>query len=135
LAKKWKKLLLIFILAAALYAGCNTQSILATESLFRDGLPWLSLTPKACYLLANASYYTFRYELALEIIERNLKDFPYERSVANAQLKRARCCENLGNCNKAIKLYTDFLLKHPQDNRYRKIQRRIAKLQIVSRRE
>ena len=135
MAKRWKRFLLIFILAAVLYAGCNTQSILATESLFRNGLPRLSLTPKICYLLANASYYTFRYRLALDIIERNLADFPYERGVVNAKLKRAQCCENLGNCNKAIKLYTDFLLKHPQDSRYRKVQKRIAKLQMVSRRE
>jgi hypothetical protein len=118
-----------------LYAGCNSRTILATESLFREGLPKLSFTPKICYLFANASYYTFRYRLALGIIERNLEDFPYDRGAASAQLKLARCCENLGDCNKAISLYTDFLLEHPKDRRYRRVQKRIAKLQIVNRDE
>ena len=65
-------------------------------------------------------------------IERNLEDFPYESGVVDAQFKRARCCENLGDCTKAVKLYTDFLLKHPKDRRYRRIQKRIAKLQMFN---
>jgi len=127
-----KKYLLILLLAGILYAGCNGNTIRATESLFRNKLHKLSKTPTVCYFLANAAYYTFRPELALEIIERNLRDFPYERGATDAEYKRARCCENLGDCDGAIRLYTKFLLDHPRDNRYRRIQNRIAKLHIVS---
>lgn len=133
MASRWKKFLLIFILAGIFYAGCNRETILATESLFRKELPRLSATSKVCYFLANVSYYTFRPALAQAIIERNLKDFPYERGVIDAEYKRARCCDNMGDCDRAIKLYTKFLLDHPRDNRYRKIKNRIAKLQAFNR--
>jgi hypothetical protein len=135
MAKKWKKYLAVFLVAGVFYAGCNTRSILATESFFRNKAPGLSISPKICYLLASISYYTFRYRLALGITERNLRDFPYEAGTADAELRRARCHENLGHCSEAIDLYSDFLLSHPRDNRYRKIQNRIAKLQVISRNE
>ncbi len=135
MVSRWKKFLLTFILMGLFYAGCNRGTILATESLFRDELTKLSVTPKVCYFLASVSYYTFRPELALEIIERNLKDFPYERGAVDAEYRRAKCWEDMGDCNRAIKLYTKFLLDHPRDNRYRKIQNRIAKLQAFNKKQ
>lgn len=129
--RNWKKLLFIFVVVGVIYGGCNTQGILATEEFFRVKNPNLGLTPKVCYILGTAAYRTLRYQLAIEIIDRNLKDFPYENAAVNAEHRRAMCYEKLGEYSKAISLYEDFLLKHPKDNRYSSIISKIAKLKAV----
>jgi tetratricopeptide (TPR) repeat protein len=129
--KNWKKLLFLFIIVGVIYMGCNTQGILATEKFFRVENPKLSITPKVCYLLGNAAFRSFRYQLAIDIIDRNLKDFPYERAAKNAKYRRAICYEKLGNYDMAIELYKEFLLEYPKDNRQKAILSKVAKLQAL----
>ncbi len=128
---RWKKILLLVIIASLFYICLNTQSILSIESYFRMENPKLGLTPKVCYFLGNVSYLTFRYNLAIDIIDRNLKDFPYESGATKAKYRRANCYEKLGEYHKAIELYEDFLFSHPRDKRCGSIQNRIAKLRIL----
>lgn len=128
---QWKKILFIFIVAGVFYAGCNTQTMLRTETFFREKNPNLALTPKVCYFLGNQAYMTFRYKLAIEIIDRNLKGFPYDDGALKAEYRRAVCYEKLGDYAKAIHLYEDYLLAHPKDNKYQSIQNKIAKLKAL----
>jgi len=127
---RWKRNFLIFLVCGVLYAGCNTQSIVQTEMFFRDDNPNLALTPKVCYLLGNAAYLTFRYHLAIEIIDRNLQNFPYAPGAVNAEYRRAVCYQKIGDYENAIKLFEDFLFAHPRDKRYESIRNRIVKLKI-----
>jgi len=129
--RNWKKLLFIFIVVGLVYGGCNTNGILATEDFFRVKNPKLSLTPKMCYMLGTSAFRTFRYQLAIDIIDRNLKSFPYEKAAVDAKYRRAVCYEKLGNYNKAISLYEAFLLEYPKDNRYNSIISKIAKLKAL----
>ena len=126
----WKRIVLTIVLAALFYAGCNTQSMLATEEFFRDENPNLALTPKVCYWLGDAAYWTFRYDLAIDIIGRNLKDFPYEDGAADQEYKRALCYEKNGDYQRAIGLFETYLVHYPKDSRYISIQDRITKLRI-----
>ena len=128
---QWKKLLFIFIVVGVLYAGCHTESMIKTEKFFREGNPKLSMTPKICYILGTSAFRTFRYKLAIEIIDRNLKDFPYEDAAVNSEYRRAVCYEKLGEYNTAITLYEEFLLGHPKDNRYSSVISKISKLQAL----
>ncbi len=128
---QWKKILFVIILAGVVYAGCNTQGILRTEKFFRQENPNFTLTPKICYLLGTSAFRTFRYDLAIQIIERNLKDFPYESAAVDAEYRRALAYEKLGKYDKAISLYEQFMLDHPKDNRYKAVQNRVTKLKAV----
>jgi tetratricopeptide (TPR) repeat protein len=128
---QWKKILFIFIVAFVVYMGCNTQGILRAEDFFRVKNPKLAATPKVCYLLGTSAYLTFRYNLAIDIIERNLKDFPYDPAAIDAEYRRAVCNEKLGKYDKAIELYETFLLDHPKDKRYERIQNKVAKLKAL----
>ena len=128
---QWKKLLVIFIFAGIVYAGCNTKGILRTEEFFRKKNPDLGLTPKVCYMLGSSAHLTFRYKLAIEIIDRNLKDFPYEPGAVKAEYRRAVAYEKLGQYDKAIQLYEDFILDHPKDNRVQSVQNKVAKLKAL----
>ncbi len=89
------------------------------------------MTPRVCYLLGTSAYLTFRYNLAIDIIERNLKDFPYDHAAVDAEYRRAVCYEKLGKYDKAIQLYEDFLIRFPKDKRYMSIQNKIAKLKAL----
>lgn len=128
---QWKKILFVFIVAGVLYGGCNTQVMLKTEAFFREENPNLALTPKMCYFIGNIAYLTFRYKLAIEVIDRNLKDFPYADGAVKAEFRRAVCYEKLGDYAKAIHLYEDYLLAHPKDHKYQSIQNKIAKLRAL----
>ncbi len=128
---QWKKILFVLIIGAILYAGCNSQMMLKTEEIFRVQNPNLSLTPKICYLLGDVAYLTFRYQLAIDIIKRNLKDFPYEPGAEDAEYRLAVCYEKLGNYNEAIGLYENFLLDHPKSVRYESTQNKVAKLKAL----
>ena len=129
--RNWKKLLVIFITIAVLYAGCGTGGMLSTEKFFREDNPNLGLTPTICFMLGTSAYMTLRYKLAIEITERNLKDFPYAGAVPNAEYRRAICYEKLGEYSTAISLLEDFLLKYPRDNRYNSIASKVAKLKAL----
>ncbi len=124
----WKRIVLVIIVGALFYVGCNTQSMLATENFFREENPNLALTPKVCFWLADAAYWTFRYDLAIDIISRNLKDFPYEDGIADQEYKRALCYEKMGDYPQAAGLLETYLVHYPRDSRYTLIQDRIAKL-------
>jgi tetratricopeptide (TPR) repeat protein len=124
----WKRIVFVIIFAALFYGGCNTQSMLATEEFFRDENPNLALTPTVCYWLADAAYLTFRYDLAIDIINRNLKDFPYEDGADDQEYKRAVCYEKIGDYQRAIGLFETFLTQHPRDGRYTLIEDKIGKL-------
>ena len=128
---QWKKVLFILIIGAILYAGCNSQMMLKTEEIFRTQNPNLSLTPKVCYLLGNVAYLTFRYQLAIDIIKRNLKDFPYASGAEDAEYRLAVCYEKLGNYTEAISLYENFLLDHPQSERYQSTENKVSKLKAL----
>ncbi len=129
--RKWLKLLFIFIVVGLIYGGCNTNGILATEEFFHVKNPKLALTPKMCYMLGTSAFRTFRYQLAIDIIDRNLKDFPYEKAAVDAKYRRAVCYEKLGAYGKAIRLYEAFLLEYPKDNRYNSIISKVAKLKAL----
>ena len=129
--KNWKKLLFVFIIVAIFYGGCNTKGMLATEKFFRVKNPKLSMTPKVCYTLATSAFRTFRYKLAIEITDRNLKDFPYESAALDAKYRRAVAYEKLGQYRKAIALFEAFLLETPKDNRYKAIVSKISKLRAL----
>ena len=129
--KNWKRILIIFVIALLFYAGCGTKGMLSTEKFFREKNPKLSVTPKICYMLGTSAFRTFRYQLAINIIDRNLKDFPYESAAVSAEYRRAVCYEKLGEYNKAISLYERFLYDHPKDNRYKSIQSKVAKLKAL----
>ncbi len=133
--RNWKKILVIFIIAGLFYGACNTQGILWTEDFFRNKNPKLAATPKVCYMLGTAAFRSFRYQLAIDIIDRNLKDFPYERAAVNAEYRRAVAYEKLGDYKTAIRLYERFLFDHPKDNRYQSIQTKAIKLQSLHRTE
>jgi len=129
--KNWKKILFIFIIVGLIYAGCNTNGILSTENFFRVENPKLAMTPKVCYMLGTAAFRTFRYQLAIDIIDRNLQDFPYEKAVVDAEYRRAMAYEKLGEYGTAISLYESFLLEHPKDNRYNSIVSKAVKLKAL----
>ena len=129
--KNWKKLLIIFIIAAFFYGACNTQGILWTEDFFRKKNPKLSMTPKVCYMLATSAFRSFRYKLAIEITDRNLKDFPYEKAARSAKYRRAVAYEKLANYDMAIESYEEFLQEYPKDNRQKSIISKIAKLKSL----
>lgn len=129
--RNWKKLLTIFIIAGVFYGACNTQGILATEEFFRVKNPKLSITPNVCYMLGTAAFRSFRYKLAIDIIDRNLKQFPYKSAAKNAEYRRAICYEKLANYNKAIQLYEKFLYDYPKDNRYKSVQSKVVKLRAL----
>jgi tetratricopeptide (TPR) repeat protein len=129
--RNWKKLLAIFIVVILIYAGCGTSGMLTTEKFFREDNPNLGLTPRVCFLLGVSAYMTLRYRLAIDITDRNLKSFPYDRAVPNAEFRRAICYEKLGEYKTAISLYEDFLFKYPKDNRYNSIISKVAKLRAV----
>jgi len=127
----WKKLLVIFIFVGIIYGGCNTRGILKTEEFFRTKNPNMSMTPKVCYMLGTSAFRTFRYKLAIEIINRNLKDYPYESAAVVAEYRRAVSHEKLGEYRMAISLYEKFLYDHPKDNRYNAIQNKVSKLKAL----
>jgi tetratricopeptide (TPR) repeat protein len=127
----WKKILVVIIIAGIFYAGCNTNGILRAEKFFREGNPNLALTPKICYMLSTSAHLTFRYKLAIEIIDRNLKDFPYDPGAIPAEYRRAVAYEKLGEYDKAIQLYEDFVLDHPKDNRVQSVMNKVAKLKAI----
>jgi tetratricopeptide (TPR) repeat protein len=133
--RNWKKLLAIFILVAVVYAGCGTNGMLSIEKFFREDNPNLSLTPRVCFMLGTAAFRTFRYQLAIEIIDRNLESFPYDKAVPDAEYRKAYAYEKLGDYDKAIKLYQDYLLKYPRDNRYNSIVSKVSKLQELHQRD
>jgi len=128
---QWKKILFIAIIAAVLYGGCNSQSILWAEGVMRKENPDFNMTPKVCYFLGDLAYMTFRYQLAADIMERNLKDFPYAAGADNAQFRRAVCYEKLGKYAESIQMYENFLNDHPKSKRYKSIQSKVAKLRAL----
>lgn len=127
----WKKLLVIFIFAGIIYGGCNTKGILKTEEFFRVKNPDMSMTPKVCYMLGTSAFRTFRYQLAIEIIDRNLKDFPYESAAVAAQYRRAVSYEKLAEYRKAITLYEKFIYDHGDDSRRNAIENKVNKLKAL----
>jgi tetratricopeptide (TPR) repeat protein len=129
--RHWKKLLFLFIIIAISYGGCSSETILATEDFFRVKNPNLAMSPGMCYTLGTTAFRTFRYQLAIDITDRNLKQWPYEKAVVNAKFRRATAYEKLGEYSTAISLYEEFLLSHPKDNRYSTIQSRVAKLRAL----
>ena len=129
--RHWKKLLIIFFVAILIYGGCSTDGMLKAEKFFREDNPKLGMSPKMCYMLATSAFRTFRYQLAIEIIDRNLKDFPYDRGAVNAEFRRAVAYEKLGQYDTAISLYETFLADHPKDNRYQSIMGKVAKLKAL----
>ena len=129
--RHWKKMLLLFIAIAIFYGGCNTEALLATEDFFRAKNPNLAMSPRVCYTLGTIAFRSFRYQLAIDIIDRNLKQWPYESAAIDAEYRRATCYEKLGEYSTSISLYENFLLSHPKDNRYRTIQSRVAKLRAL----
>ncbi|RJP21931.1 MAG: hypothetical protein C4520_09030 [Candidatus Abyssobacteria bacterium SURF_5] len=131
MVSQWKKILVLAILAVVLYGGCNTQSILWAESVLRKDNPNFAMTPNFCYMFANLAYMTFRYQLAIDITERNLKEFPYSSSAENAEFRRAVCYEKLGRYDMAIQHYEDFLIDHPKSSRYQSIENKLAKLKAL----
>jgi tetratricopeptide (TPR) repeat protein len=133
--RNWKKLLAIFIVVAVIYAGCGTNGMLATEKFFREDNPNLGLTPRICFMLGTAAFRTFRYQLSIEIINRNLQSFPYDNAVPSAEYRRAYAYEKLGEYDTAISLYEDFLYKYPKDNRYNSIISKVSKLRELHQRE
>ena len=126
-----KKMLVLFILVAIFYGGCSAETMLATEDFFRTKNPDLGMSPGMCYTLGTAAFRTFRYQLAIDITDRNLKQWPYESAAVDAEFRRATAYEKLGDYSAAISLYEAFLLDHPKDNRYSTIQTRIAKLRAL----
>jgi outer membrane protein assembly factor BamD (BamD/ComL family) len=129
--KNWKKLLVIFIIAAVFYGACNTKGILVTENFFRVKNPKLGVTPNVCYMLGTAAFRSFRYKLAIDIIDRNLKQFPYKGAAQSAEYRRAVCYEKLANYDMAIAKYEEFMYRHPKDNRYKSIQTKVVKLKAL----
>lgn len=129
--RHWKKILIIFIVVVVVYSGCSTKGILRTETFFRAKNPKLALTPKVCYMLGTAAFRSFRYGLAVEIISRNLKDFPYESAATNAQYRRAIAYEKLGRYNKAIQMYENFMYDNPKDNRLKSVKNKVIKLKAL----
>lgn len=128
---QWKKILGVVVLAGIIYGGCSSSAILKADNFLRKDNPNFSMTPKLCFFLGNLAYLTFRYQLAIDIIERNLHDFPYASEVPDAQYRRAVCYEKLGNYKKAIQLYEDYLLTYPKSNRYQSIENKLAKLKAL----
>jgi tetratricopeptide (TPR) repeat protein len=128
---QWKKILVVMILALIIYAGCNSQAILWAENALRKENPNFSMTPRFCSVLGNVAYLTFRYQLATDIIERNLHDFPYAGNTEDAHYRRAVCYEKMGKYDRAIQLYEDFLLNFPKSNRYDSTRNKIAKLKAL----
>ncbi len=129
--RHWKKMLVLFILVAIFYGGCSSESMLATEDFFRTKNPNLAMSPGMCYSLSTAAFRTFRYQLAIDITDRNLKQWPDESAAVSAEFRRATSYEKLGEYSSAISLYEAFLLDHPKDSRYSTIQTRIAKLRAL----
>lgn len=129
--RHWRKLLVLFIIMAVFYGGCSTGSILAMEDFFRVKNPNLSMSPGMCYSLGTAAFRSFRYQLTIDITDRNLKKWPYEKAVVNAEYRRAVSYEKLGEYKTAISLYEAFLLKHPKDNRYNTILNKSTKLRAL----
>ncbi len=129
--RNWKKILFVFIVVGLVYGACNTAGILATEEFFRVKNPDLALTPKVCYMLGANAFRSFRYQLSIEITDRNLKDFPYENAAVDAQYRRAAAYEKLGQYDKAIALYEEFLMGHADDNRYKTVMGKIQKLKML----
>jgi len=128
---QWKKILVVVVLAGILYAGCNSQAILKAETFFRQDNPNLTVTPKFCFFLGNLAYLTFRYQLAINIIERNLKDYPLAAGFEDARFRQAVCYEKMGNYQKAIQLYEDFLNDYPKSKRYESTLNKLAKLKAL----
>ncbi|GAB4336796.1 MAG: hypothetical protein Kow0099_09910 [Candidatus Abyssubacteria bacterium] len=127
----WKKILLLVIVVAVLYGGCSTQGILKTEKLFREDNPKMALSPKICYTLGTMAYMTFRYQLAIDIINRNLRDYPYEPAAEDAEYRRAVCYEKLGQYDTAIQLYENFMFDHPKSKRLESILNKVSKLKAL----
>lgn len=127
----WKRKLLLFFAGVIVYLALSTSSILSTDSFFRIDNPQFSMTPDACYFLADISYMTFRYDLARQLFERNITDFPYNSGRIDAEYRRALCYEKLGDYSRAIQLFEDFLLDHPKDRRYESVRDRLAKLRVI----
>jgi tetratricopeptide (TPR) repeat protein len=127
----WKKILFLAIVVAVVYAGCNTQGILRTEKMFREDNPKLALSPRICYTLGTIAHWTFRYQLAIDIIDRNLRDYPYDPAAEDAQYRRAVAYEKLGQYDKAIQLYEAFLIDHPKSKRQESILNKVTKLKAL----
>lgn len=128
-----KRKLLVAFLAALAYAGLSARGIQGADRFFRQDNPNFGLTPSICYLLADVSYWTFRYDLAIKLIDKNITDFPYESGRKNAELKRAACYEKMEDYPRAIQLYEQFLLDHPKDRRYDSVEDTLAKLRYYYR--
>jgi tetratricopeptide (TPR) repeat protein len=128
----WKKKFLILLLALIVYALFSTPGIRRLDKLFREDNHDYPLTPSICYLLADISYYTFRYELTIDLTKKNIADFPYNSARRNSEYRCAACFEKLGDFNQAIQSYEKFLIAYPRDKRYESIKERIGQLRLYS---
>jgi tetratricopeptide (TPR) repeat protein len=128
----WKKKITILLLALVTYVLFSTPGIRRLDKLFREENHDHPFTPSICYVLADISYYTFRYELTIDLTKKNIADFPYNSGRKNAEYRRAACFEKLGDFNQAIQSYERFLVAYPRDKRYESIMERISKLRLYS---
>ena len=126
----WKKKMMLLLLGGVLYAVLSTPGLLKIEQIFRENNSSHPLTPRMCYLTANLAYWTLRYELAAEMYDKNIREFPYFSGRKDAEFRRARAYEKSGDYSRAIALYEDFLLEYPKDRRHDSVESAIAVCRI-----
>lgn len=127
---KFIKFTIFGVIILAILMVFSSAGIRRMESWARDR-PDTSIGQSLPYTLGNVAYFTFRYNLARDILEKNVQTWPNHPKNTDADFRIAMCYEKLGKYNEAVAAYDAFALEHGSDSRAGSAMNRSAKIKAV----
>ena len=118
-------LLVLAILMVFSQAGIRRMETWARER------PDSSVGQSLPYTLGSIAYFTFRYELAKDILETNIDTWPNHTKNTDAEFRVAMCLEKMEEFPAAVEAFEAFALEYGGDPRADSAMNRAAKIKAV----
>lgn len=108
----------------------SSPGIRSMESWARER-PGTSVGLRLPYTLGSIAYFTFRYNMALDIYEKNISTWPDHPKNTDAEFRVAMCLEKLERYEEAVAAYDAFAVEHGEDTRAEAAINRSTKIKAV----
>lgn len=123
--------ILVFLVIIILLVAFNTGTILNKFDTFMDAHTDYSWVPEARYKLASTYFYTGKYDQAISIYMKVLKDHPKAERADNSQYMLALCYENKNEYIQAKKELEQMLAKYPDSDVKREAKEKLTRIDYI----
>ncbi len=123
--------ILVFLVIIVIMVAFNTGTILNKFDEFMDAHAGYSWVPAARYKLASTYFYTGKYDKAISIYMKVLKDNPKAEYADNSQYMLALCYENNDEYLQAQKELEEMLVKYPDSDVRIKAQEKLKNIKYI----